>query len=978
MVGGTADPGLRRSGTLAGRQAECEVIAQALARLAEGRSQVVELTGDPGIGKSRLLAEVARRAAERGFVVLGGRAQHGGERVPFYALADALDDHLAGLDPGGPEADRGVLAAVFPSLRRPGMENAGPAGDRYRLFLAVRLLLESLASPALVLLLDDMQWADEDTTELVAQLLRQPPRGPVLLALAYRWRQAPARLRAAVATARGDDPQVCLRLGPLVEAEGELMLGGRGSRSWRRAIYRASGGNPFYLDALARQARGQGPADDGEPGRGAGGELPPAVASALIAELLALSPAGQLAARSAAVIGDPFCVSSVGQVSGLGADRAAAAIGELAAADLIRPIEPTRLFAFRHAIVRCAVYESANPAWRVGAHGQAAAALRHCGAPLTEQAYHIERAAEFGDLGAVGLLAEAASAVQAQAPGTAAQWLAAALRLLPEGAGTEEQRTALLLQLAFALGAAGHPRESRNTLHAVLGELDGARPDRRVEAVTFCAHMERRLSRHQEGQALLLAELSALTDQDTAAAAALKFELGSGELATGHPGAARRWAEEALPVAEQCGPAGLRAAVLGLLAKAEAISSDVGSAVTHVTAAASLLDGMLDGELEQRPEAALLVGWSESLLDRPHAALRHLDRGLALAHRSGRALTVVPMLIGRILALRATGQLAEASTAAEDAVELTALSGHDAHRTAALALRSWVATWIGDIEAARAAAAVAAERWPRHSRDWRAFLAARTLSDARLAMGDPEGCLALATSAAVTEPPDGADWARVGWYELLTRAELAAGHPSAAVRWADAAVATARRPGLPGCTGLALLARAQALTAIDAPAASGYAAAARDALNRAGLVLDAARAVLVNAEALAAHAGRDQAAAQAQAAQSVFESCGAGPYARKAASLRRRIAARGSRGQPGTGNGAGRTALSALTRREQQVASLVSQGLTNRRIAQRLHVTDKTIEMHLSNIFAKLGVSSRTETAAAVIRGHLPAHLAGS
>ena len=472
MVGGTANPGLRR-GTLAGRQAESEVIAQALGRLADGRPQVVELTGDPGIGKTRLLTELTRQAAERGFLVLDGRAQHGGERVPFYALVDALDDYLAGLDLRELEADRDVLASIFPSLRRPGMENAGPAGERYRLFRAVRVLLGSLASPALVLLLDDMQWADEDTAELVAQLLRQPPRGPVLLALAYRWRQAPARLRAAVATARGDDPPACLRLGPLSEAEAELMLGGRGSRSWRRAIYRASGGNPFYLDALARQARGQGPADDGEPGRTAGGELPPAVASALIAELLALSPAGQLAARSAAVIGDPFCVNSVGQVSGLEADRAAAAIGELAAADLIRPIEPTRLFAFRHAIVRCAVYESANPAWRVGAHGQAAAALRHCGAPLTEQAYHIERAAEFGDLGAVGLLAEAAGTVQAQAPGTAAQWLEAALRLLPEGAGTEEQRTALLLQLAFALGAAGHPRESRDTLHAVLGQLDG-------------------------------------------------------------------------------------------------------------------------------------------------------------------------------------------------------------------------------------------------------------------------------------------------------------------------------------------------------------------------------------------------------------------------------------------------------------------------------------------------------------------------
>ena len=218
MVGGTADPGLH-PGTLAGRLAECEAIAHALARLADGRSQVVELTGDPGIGKTRLLAELARQAAERGYLVLDGRAQHSGERVPFYALIDALDDHLAGLDFRGPETHRDVLASVFPSLRRPGMENPGPARERYRLFRAVRALLESLASPALVLLLGDMQWADEDTAGLVAQLRCQPPRGPVLVALAYRWRQAPARLRAAVATARGDDPPACLQLGPLSEAE---------------------------------------------------------------------------------------------------------------------------------------------------------------------------------------------------------------------------------------------------------------------------------------------------------------------------------------------------------------------------------------------------------------------------------------------------------------------------------------------------------------------------------------------------------------------------------------------------------------------------------------------------------------------------------------------------------------------------------------------------------------------------------------
>jgi DNA-binding NarL/FixJ family response regulator len=92
-------------------------------------------------------------------------------------------------------------------------------------------------------------------------------------------------------------------------------------------------------------------------------------------------------------------------------------------------------------------------------------------------------------------------------------------------------------------------------------------------------------------------------------------------------------------------------------------------------------------------------------------------------------------------------------------------------------------------------------------------------------------------------------------------------------------------------------------------------------------------------------------------------------FARAAASLRRRIAANGPRSDRRRDGHAGRGVLAGLTPREQEVASLVSQGLTNRRIAQSLHVTDKTVEMHLSSIFAKLGVSSRAPArAAAVIR----------
>jgi predicted ATPase len=182
--------------SLVGRGDELAILEQALTRLVGGSSQVIEVTGDPGIGKTRLLAELGRRAADRGIPVLDGRAQHGGQRIPFYALVDALDDRVAGLGHG---ADLDVLGSVFPSLSGPGPEMPRTGLEQYRVFRAVRTVLESLVAPTLVLLLDDLQWADEDTVGLLVQLLRHPPRRPVLLALAYRWRQAPARLRATVA-----------------------------------------------------------------------------------------------------------------------------------------------------------------------------------------------------------------------------------------------------------------------------------------------------------------------------------------------------------------------------------------------------------------------------------------------------------------------------------------------------------------------------------------------------------------------------------------------------------------------------------------------------------------------------------------------------------------------------------------------------------------------------------------------------------
>ena len=946
------------SGLLAGRQAECEVLRQALTRLSGGSSQVVEVTGDPGIGKTRLLAELADRASDHGFIVLNGRARRG-DAVPFDVFVDALDDYLTGFCCDPPEPQLEVLGSIFPSLSNPQLRSLRVPGERHRLFRAMKRLLQILPAPGLVLILDDLHLAGDETHDLLAQLISQPPRRPLLLAFAYRWRQAPARLRAAVA-ARGDHQPICLRLGPLTDVDAERMLAGRGSRTSRRAIYQASAGNPFYLDALARSAHRQSHAGTGRPGTaGPGGEpLPADVAAALIGELDGLSPAAQLSARSAAVIGDTFCAEALAAVAGLDKDSAASAIVELAAADLIRPVEPTHLFSFRHGLVAAAAYESANPAWRVAAHGRAAAALRNCGVPLTAQADHVGRAADLGDLRAVGLLADAANNVQTQAPALAARWLRAALRLLPAGAGASPQRTELLSRLAFALGAAGHPKESRATLHAVLPEL---RNEQRATAVIFCALMERQLGRHLEAQALLRAELLALGNKDVPAVAAVRYELGCGEFVCGDLSTAREWAVQALAAAERDGSTGLHAAVLGLLATTDAMTGDVAAAAAHLSEANALLDGMLDSELAQRLDAALWVGSSELLLERSHAALRHLDRGLALARDNGQVLNVGSLLLCRLVILLRTGKLAEASTTAEEAVEVTTSSGSAGQQAASLALRSLAAAWTGDLDMARAAAA-SAERtgWPG---GWLGMLAAQALGEVRLALGDPQGCLALAAG-----PPQDAAWARVGWCELLTRAELAAGREPAAAQWAEAATASAHRVGLPGLTGLALLAQAQIITATDPPGASELAATAVRMLNTAGMVLNAGRAALASATALAVGSDLKQAHETASAAQSTFEACGGRHFADQAAALRRRVAASGSRRGRRKGLTTAGGSLTMLTRREQEVAALVSQGLTNRSIAQRLYVTEKTIEMHLSNVFLKLGVSSRTEAAAAVIR----------
>jgi len=910
-------------------------------------TQLVEVIGEPGIGKTRLLAELAGLATARGLEVVCGQASESDRDRPLGVVVDALEDHLAR---GGHPHLADHLSWLFPRLSHEAPHQCAP--DPHQVRRGVRDLLEGLATPGLVLILDDLHWADAETIELLSYLIRRPPQAAMLFVLAYRDRQAPVELRAAIAGPRQSQAPRRLRLGPLGEKDMETVLAGHGTRSWRRSLKRQSGGNPFYLDLLIETTAPRA----SEHAVGERTEMPASAQVALLPELAAVSPVARLVAHAAAVAGHQFQTDLVAEVASLDEARVLVAVDELVGRDLLRPAGDARRFRFRHALLREAAYANADPGWRIAAHGRAAAALRRCGASPVSQARHTERAARQGDMEAVAVLDEAARVIEHHAPATAANWLGAALWLLPHQPSARSYRALMLVRMARALGAAGSLGESRDVVREALRLLPSWLVGARTMAVTLHAQLERLLGRRAEAEALLRAEISGLPERDSVAYASLMLGVAASRLTDGDPSACAERAQDVLAIARDRGNRPLHATALGVIAIAAAELTQTATARQRLDEGVALLDAMPDDELAQSIQAAIWVGWAEIVLERWGEALDHFDRALTLAQDRGFALLLPHLFVGRTLVLGAIGRIPEAQLAAEDAVDAAAVTGSAEHVTCALAMRRWIETHVGE----RTSAADTVEQ--PATAGWFAVLAARVLAEARLAADDPEGCLALLEIAGGPELPASELCARVAWYELLTRAELALNNVDRAQQRADRAHAIAVQLDLPGRTGLAMLAQAQVLAVRSPAVAATEAGAAATALHVAGQVVDAVRARLVGATALAATGAVDRALAELHAVQATATDLGALALARQAQTVAHRLAPKA----PRRGRSRDSGGLAALTRREHQVAALVSEGLTNRGIARRLYVTEKTVEMHLGNIFAKLGVSSRAAVARVV------------
>src|SRR5918999_4449543 len=190
-------------GRIVGRRAELDRLDRALDELGRGGSQLLQLVGEPGVGKTRLLAALLERAHGRGQLGLSGRASEFEHDVPLAPWIDALGDHVTGVaerERDGLAAEHRKLGVVVPELDAD-EERLDPLlpSERYQLHRAFGALLEQLGRERpLVVALDDLHWADSASIGVALHLVERPPAAPVLLALAYRPRQLPTGLARAL------------------------------------------------------------------------------------------------------------------------------------------------------------------------------------------------------------------------------------------------------------------------------------------------------------------------------------------------------------------------------------------------------------------------------------------------------------------------------------------------------------------------------------------------------------------------------------------------------------------------------------------------------------------------------------------------------------------------------------------------------------------------------------------------------------
>ncbi|QJY48411.1 BTAD domain-containing putative transcriptional regulator [Pseudonocardia broussonetiae] len=452
-----AAPALGGRGTFVGRERELGALRAHVADAAAGRGGVVLLRGEPGIGKTRLLAELASAAEAGGACVLTGRCPEGGA-LPFHPFAEALGRH--GTD------DPAVAALVSAGGPEGAAEALRPDELRTRLLDAVARRVSAMAAAApLVLLLDDLHWADSGTVAMLRHTARVTARDPVLVVVAYRGEEVDARhpLTDALGALRSEAECRELRLGGIGGAALARLLrdtaGAPVAEELVSAVRAETDGNPFLAREIVRHLHDDGVLrPDGE-GR-LGTDLPLAAVPEGVRQVVARrrarlpARAGRLLDAAAGIEG-PFPFEPVRAVAGLDDAEALAALDDVLGAGLVVPDTRPDRYDFTHALIRHAVHGELNPSRRLRLHRDLAVALdaaraagvRVAAAEVAAQ-YHRAAGLPGAEAGVAPALEAAEQARRTGAHDEHAAFLRAALDLLP---GSDEREPDLRARLAVAL-----------------------------------------------------------------------------------------------------------------------------------------------------------------------------------------------------------------------------------------------------------------------------------------------------------------------------------------------------------------------------------------------------------------------------------------------------------------------------------------------------------------------------------------------
>ena len=461
-----------------GRTQELAILRGAAEALSAGDGTVVWVEGESGIGKSSLVAE-ALAAGDPGWEIGWGMADQLSERLPLRVMLDCLQ-----VRPGSPDPRRAQAADLLRG-RRPGLFGEGDESTGVEVLLT--LADELCAAAPTVLVLDDLQWADDASLMVWHQLAASI--GQLRLLLIATCRPAPRRqevqqVRAAVVR-RG---AAVLTLGPLPETDVTslvtAMVGAPPGDALRRLTAQAAG-NPLYVrelvDALVReqalQIRPTAELTLAEE------QLPVSLAAVLADRLSSVPAETAQMLRTAALLGGRFTVTDLALVLRRPVSDLAAGVQEATAAGILAGSGSELVF--RHPLIRQALYESTPTALRTALHAEAAQQLAASGADALSVAQQLSAADRPGGGWARAWLIQAAPTLTRRAPQLAAELLG---RELEETAADDEGRDSLLAGLVRALHAAGSYQEAGRRARQVLAVMTD--PALRGEMALILAHAQ--------------------------------------------------------------------------------------------------------------------------------------------------------------------------------------------------------------------------------------------------------------------------------------------------------------------------------------------------------------------------------------------------------------------------------------------------------------------------------------------------------